>query len=325
MIISDPVYGTFDVDAPVLAELIKSEPVQRLKGIDQLGIYEFTRFPRLTRYEHSVGTMLLLKKVGAALDEQIAGLLHDVSHTAFSHLYDWVAGDSAKEDHQDRTFETFLYNSEIPKILRKHNYAVEDFLDLKDFTLLEQPSPDVCADRFDYTIREIKTWAADAKTASLCVNSLVDRNGALVFDSKEAAKAFAYGYMKCEMEHWSGTDNVVRRDLLSRVLKHTLAENLIELEDFMRDDEFIMEKVRRSDNADTKKWLNVLSGEIKFARDEENPDVDRKTKCRYVDPCYVSKGSGLVHRVSDFDPQYKEKIEEYKKINAAGVKVRLVA
>ena len=35
---------------------------------------------------------MLLAKKGASLTEQIAGLIHDVSHTVFSHVIDRVVG-----------------------------------------------------------------------------------------------------------------------------------------------------------------------------------------------------------------------------------------
>jgi len=51
-----------------------------------------------TRFDHSVGVMLLIRKLGAGsspasalLKEQVAALLHDVSHTAFSHVIDYVS------------------------------------------------------------------------------------------------------------------------------------------------------------------------------------------------------------------------------------------
>ncbi|AIE78503.1 Deoxyguanosinetriphosphate triphosphohydrolase [Bacillus cereus] len=86
MIISDVLYREFEVDQ-IVEELIVSKSVQRLKGMHQNGAsYLINGKWNVTRFDHSVGVMLLIKKLGGSVEEQIAGLLHDVSHTAFSHV-----------------------------------------------------------------------------------------------------------------------------------------------------------------------------------------------------------------------------------------------
>lgn len=61
MIISDIIYGEFEVDK-VLEELILSKPVQRLKGVHQAGAsYLINEKWNVTRFDHSVGVMLLIK------------------------------------------------------------------------------------------------------------------------------------------------------------------------------------------------------------------------------------------------------------------------
>src|SRR3989344_7109547 len=98
MMFLDKVYGQHDVADLVILELIASPAFQRLRGICQKGLQgEYTRF------DHSLGTMLLLRMLGATLEEQVAGLTHDVSHTAFSHLVDLITGTAQKDDLQDRT------------------------------------------------------------------------------------------------------------------------------------------------------------------------------------------------------------------------------
>ena len=109
MVIQDRIYGNTNIDEPILTDLISSAAIQRLKGISQYGIpQKYYSFPGFSRFEHSLGTMLLLKKLGAGTLEQIAGLLHDVNHTAFSHLTDWVWGDRLVEDRQDNLFTDYL-------------------------------------------------------------------------------------------------------------------------------------------------------------------------------------------------------------------------
>ncbi len=60
MKLTDKIYGTFEIEEPVLIDLLESRAVQRLKGVLQHGITGLIgiTFPT-TRYEHSVGVMLL--------------------------------------------------------------------------------------------------------------------------------------------------------------------------------------------------------------------------------------------------------------------------
>ena len=158
MIISDVLYGEFEVDQ-VVEELILSKSVQRLKGIHQTGAsYLVNKEWNVTRFDHSVGVMLLVKKLGGSVEEQIAGLLHDVSHTAFSHVVDYVF-DNRNESYHEEIFSSVVKHSEIPAILAKYGYTYEEILlDDSKWTLLERSAPELCADRVDYTLRDMYTY-----------------------------------------------------------------------------------------------------------------------------------------------------------------------
>ena len=102
MKIKNIVYGEEEINEGVLIELVNSKEVQRLKNITLTGIPEEYYFRKVSsRFGHSVGVMILLRRLGADLKEQIAGLLHDVSHTAFSHLVEWLFGDPMEGDARD--------------------------------------------------------------------------------------------------------------------------------------------------------------------------------------------------------------------------------
>ena len=113
---TDRVYENIEIDEPVILELINSKTIQRLKDIDQAGYFE-PHFPGTahSRFEHSVGVYLLLKMYGAPIEEQIAGLIHDVSHSAFSHCIDYVldAGSEKEHNHQDNVFDEFVRKSAL--------------------------------------------------------------------------------------------------------------------------------------------------------------------------------------------------------------------
>lgn len=158
MIILDVLYGEFEVDQ-VVEELISSKSMQRLKGIHQAGAsYLMNEKWNVTRFDHSVGVMLLVKKLGGSVEEQIASLLHDVSHTAFSHVIDYVFHNEDESYHEE-IFSSVVKNSEIPAILAKYGYNYEDILlDDSKWTLLERSAPELCADRVDYTLRDMYTY-----------------------------------------------------------------------------------------------------------------------------------------------------------------------
>lgn len=64
MQVYDTIYGNFEIDG-VLEELLQTEAMQRLKKIHQVGA-SFLVKPEwnITRYEHSIGVMLLVKMLG---------------------------------------------------------------------------------------------------------------------------------------------------------------------------------------------------------------------------------------------------------------------
>lgn len=94
----DPVHGAIQLDELEWL-LMRSRPMQRLKGIKQLGLAE-TVYPGAnhTRFEHSLGTMfvagLMAGHLGLCAGEvrivRLAGLLHDLGHSAFSHAVEGV-------------------------------------------------------------------------------------------------------------------------------------------------------------------------------------------------------------------------------------------
>lgn len=94
----DPVHGAIQIDE-LERHLILSRPVQRLRGIKQLGLVE-TVYPGAShsRFEHSLGTMYMAGRMaehlGLSRDEvrkvRLAGLLHDLGHSALSHAVEGV-------------------------------------------------------------------------------------------------------------------------------------------------------------------------------------------------------------------------------------------
>ncbi|MBI2110296.1 HD domain-containing protein [Candidatus Woesearchaeota archaeon] len=321
--IQDRIYNSFTITEPVLIELIVSSALQRLKGINQFGIPQrLYHYPEFSRYEHSIGVMLILRKLDATIEEQVAGLIHDVSHTAFSHLVDWVIGDREKEDYQDNNFTRIVGLSTIPKIVMGHGLDFERVTNLKLHSLLERPTPDLCADRVDYALREFNMWA-NPEIVQQCIDDLINFDGKMIFKTKDSAEKFARGYAKCQREHWGGAEVLVRNDLLARALKISLERNVINSDDFYAQDEEIIRKLNESGDKEIDKILTILERKkLILQEDHENPQFNLKKKFRYIDPQYLE--NDILCRLSESDLNYRNLLDRERKLNEKGIKVRLI-
>ena len=139
----------------MLLDLLDSQAVQRLQGVLQHGISGLIGITApVSRYEHSLGVMLLVRRLGAPLQEQIAALLHDVSHTAFSHVIDYVVDNHDGQSYHEEVKADYVARTDLPAVLARHGYDWHAFLDEEAYPLLEQPAPALCADRLDYFLRD---------------------------------------------------------------------------------------------------------------------------------------------------------------------------
>ena len=113
--------------------------------------------------------------------------------------------------------------------------------------MLERDIPELCADRVDYALREFKNWA-NPGIVNLCVANLLNRNGKIIFASKEAADAFGKTFMKCQTTSWGSAESALRYHLFSQALKIALQEEIISMDNLYSHDDLVMEKLKRSSN-----------------------------------------------------------------------------
>jgi HD superfamily phosphohydrolase len=135
--IKDPVHGYVYITEQE-KEIIDSYPVQRLHRLRQLAGSEYV-YPGAnhTRFEHSIGVMYLAGRVVEnsgisqyiSEDEaklvKIAGLLHDVGHGPFSHVFEHLLDKELGKTHEDLT-TWIIENSELKEILRRNGYHPEE-------------------------------------------------------------------------------------------------------------------------------------------------------------------------------------------------------
>ncbi|MEK7017772.1 HD domain-containing protein [Bacillus sp. FSL R9-9410] len=291
MIISDVIYSEFKVDK-VLEELILSKPVQRLKGVHQAGAsYLMNEKWNVTRFDHSVGAMLLIKKLGGSVEEQIAGLLHDVSHTAFSHVIDYVF-DNENESYHEEIFSSVVKNSEIPALLSKHGYNYEDILlDDSKWTLLERSAPELCADRVDYTLRDMYTYGyISLEEAQNFLDDLIAVNGKMVLQNIEIAEWFTKTYYKEVIDFFMKPLNIYGNDMLAKTLKLALHKKIIHPDDFLLEDDSLISKLQLCNDPEVEALLRKVHPSIEVKEDRKDYDLHQKNKVRLIDPPLLREG-----------------------------------
>ena len=310
MIIEDRVYGKEEINEQVLIDLINSAAIQRLKKVSQFGMPdEYYHLKTFSRFEHSIGVMILLRRLGAGLEEQIAGLLHDISHTAFSHVIDWVIGDPTKEDHQDKTLLKTFEETKIKNILERHGFDYKKIADVKSHSLLEQPAPNLCADRVDYSLREIKLLHSGQDTEKI-LKDLKNINGKIALASAEAAELLAKYYINLNKEHWAGKEAKARFHILANILKKAIKEKIISIEDMMKTDKEIITLLNKSNHEEILSGLNLLRNGFHLKKIGKKGIILQK-KFRYIDPEFLH--TGKIISLSEFSDEYKKILEEEKK------------
>ncbi|OIR22028.1 MAG: hypothetical protein BEU02_00575 [Marine Group III euryarchaeote CG-Epi5] len=158
--VRDSIHDYIDLNE-LESSLVDTEPYQRLRWIKQLGSANLV-YPGAnhTRLEHSIGVSHLAKQMaiqsGVPDDEMhlvsIAGLLHDLGHSPYSHLADELP---FGKDHVEVT-QDIIKDSQISEIFHKQGIETNEICDLikgnhKYGSLI---SGDIDADRLDYLIRD---------------------------------------------------------------------------------------------------------------------------------------------------------------------------
>jgi len=314
MILKSFIYPEVKIEEAVLIELINSKPIQRLKKIHVAGYHLVAGNHRdSTRYEHSVGVMHLLNLFGAKAEEQVAGLLHDISHTAFSHVSTYVLKDNYEgEEFHERKKQEFVEKTEIPQILKKYNIDQNYVLEDKNFSLLENDLPDICADRIDYSLRDSLIWQFASKDQiRKILKSLTTNEESFIFKDIRAASYFAELFFMLNQALYGSAYNAYFNHRFGNLLKEAISRGILSNDAWFTDDFTVLEILKKSGNPAIKKCLQEFDGKMVIYEDQESPQHTFSKKLRIVDPPILIRGK--IERLSNLDGCYKDKIEKYRK------------
>ncbi len=322
-------YGELEIKEPILLDLIKSPALQRLKSIHQYGVaYYTTHRENYNRYEHSLGVMAILRKNNASLEEQVAGLLHDVSHTVFSHVGDWVfKKDNQEDDYQGIIFKIFLSYSGIEKILLKYGYTTNQiFPKNPHFTRLEQPLPDLCADRIDYNIQgAYYRGFIDKEEALEVYNDLQFSEGIWWAKNSTLLKKVANFSIFMSKDCWGSPENHLMSSWLAEAIHKGLDKGLFSWHDFhLGVDQDVWDLLYHSADSYIKTRMDKIIQPYTFFKlvDPCEADMIITFKSRGIDPWIESEGEKV--RLSTLDKVYAQELKALQELSKKGWSIKIL-
>jgi uncharacterized protein len=212
--IYDPIYGAI-YTSDLEEKLILSRPMQRLRGIKQLGLVDAV-YPGAnhTRFEHSLGTMHMAGRMalhigldpGEVKTVRAAGLLHDIGHAAFSHAVEGVLSRNPEIQPMIGDKQVFNHEAFTRELISSHPFgdavsaAEKEFGDADEFfqevsqialgrkaPLGQVISGDLDADRIDFLLRDSHHSGVDLGLidADQIIQALVISTGCIVLTGRD--------------------------------------------------------------------------------------------------------------------------------------------
>lgn len=292
-----------------------SKSMQRLKGVDMNCGLQFTSHPSFSsygsysRYEHSVGVACIIWYFTHDKKQTLAGLFHDISTRAFSHVIDFVRKDYlVQESTEDNTRQFILQDTAIMNQLLRDGISVDEVSDYHVYPIADNDSPRLSADRLEYTlgnllnyrkrtIKDIEKYYKD-----LTVGISEDGKQEILFQNPEIAEDFAFGALSCGMIYSCDFDRY-GMEKLAEILRKALKDNILTESDLYLSEIEVVNKLSHSDLRNAWNEYTRLYDVVK----DTSGDIMVNAKKRYIDP-YVCKHG----RVSTSSTAFKNAVNEFK-------------
>lgn len=325
-----------------LKKYIELPIMQRLSGIGLLCGTDWTSLYKnrffYSRLDHSVGVALIIWNFTKDKTQTIAGLLHDVSTTVFSHVSDFRKGDALTQTStEEPTTKMILSDSALCKLLESDGIEPKDVVDYHIYPIADNEIPSLSADRLEYMypsgLALDGSWSFEeiAKTYNdLTILKNEENKEELGFKTIEMAELYCKKF--CMIGHiLQLNENKLSLQLLSQIMSNAVELNVLQEEDFMTLSESkIIEKIesfisKKTLSVEEQKFATMYNTFRKMTKVEHTSQklpedkyfcVSLKVKQRYINPL-VKVGSNSqqakrLSEVSDFANKLIKDFLEYE-------------
>ncbi|KAL4947111.1 hypothetical protein BDW69DRAFT_179012 [Aspergillus filifer] len=223
------------------------------------------------------------------IEEQVAALLHDISHTTLSHVIDHALSNPGEESYHEVHKTRYIETTRLPNILARYGITQEVFEE-ELFPLVEMPAPQLCADRLDYALRDAVSFGKlaleDARRVVASLKAFPSATAAgrlLVLDDPNVALLLARAYINADKDVWS---------------------NPAHIDMYQRTGQLIRELVEAGSVDDKVLWQISDAEFWSLLRQVANPEQLRAIKRLEEEGIPEDKGLGLPHgaKIRTLDP-----------------------
>ena len=218
--------------------LLRLKKVGYFCGMDYASkdIYDFSEY--ISRYDHSLTVSLLVYKLTKNKTATLAGLFHDIATPCFSHVIDYMNKDYENQESTEEYTERILRsNKYLQKCLEEDTIAIEDVINFKRYTIVDNERPKVCADRIDGVILTGIGWTKNihAKDIKQIVDDLdifknEENEDEIGFNTESVAAKVLEVSQSIDIYCHSKEDNYMM-ELLAKITKLSIDKKYISYDD----------------------------------------------------------------------------------------------
>lgn len=327
----------------VIQVLMNSHGMKLIKQVSQRGFNSPFDTDHPSRFEHCVGAYLIVAKdgVNGTIDEQVMALLHDAPHIALSHIVDNLPlGHKAGESVHEVYAKKIISQTDIPDIVNRELgstvYQLFDRDERGEFSLLERPSPELCADRCDYTLRDGLSYGMiSSEQVRQCFDSIISVNfmnsRRLCMTNIEMAQLIGNLSISVCDEVYNSAYGVGMYYTIRNLLIPMLSDGILTLELLLgptyRTDVLLWECItkyyhhigkiqvlqdyERTRNQEKMKFLLVPEGTKIDTNTSKLLKSGLKLKPRYIDPLFMF--NDVPTKLSSIDQQFSHRVTDFKR------------
>lgn len=283
-----------------LLKYLKAPSLLRLKkigyfcGMDYASkdIYDFREY--ISRYDHSLTVCLIVYKLTKNKSAALCGLFHDIGTPCFSHVVDYMNNDYEKQESTEEYTEYCLKRDKyLIECLKEDNMDINDIINFKQYTIVDNDRPKVCADRIDGVILTGIGWTKNiskkdikAIVQDMCVFKNEYNENEIGFKSLNIAKKVLEVSKSIDLYCHSKEDNYMMQ-LLANITKLSIEKKYISYEDlYFYDEEELFNLLKQKSDDELKQLINQFETQKK----EDIPNIELpKVKIRDLNPLVIGK------------------------------------